>query len=100
MPTTHSDPVAGRETPQHPMELMLRHIPAQHREIIVATYFSRRTTREAALSLGLTPVVAKAQLYAAMRELSIMVAIDRPVPGRHVVEWGASHRKTSSPGEG
>jgi len=82
MPTRHIDPVAGRDTPRHPMDLMLQNIPAQHREIIVATYFSHRTTREAALSLGLPPVVAKARLYSAMRELSLMMAIDRPSPAR------------------
>jgi DNA-directed RNA polymerase specialized sigma24 family protein len=78
MPTRHTDPVAGHETQQYLTELMLRNIPAQHREIIVATYFDRRTMREAAQSLGLAPVVARARLYAAMRELSLMVAIDRP----------------------
>ncbi|WP_433305461.1 sigma factor-like helix-turn-helix DNA-binding protein [Actinoplanes sp. CA-030573] len=44
MPTTNEAP---------PMELMLRNLPARHREVIVATYFGRRTTREAAHLLGL-----------------------------------------------
>jgi RNA polymerase sigma-70 factor (ECF subfamily) len=60
------------------MELMLRDLPAQHREIIVATYFRRRTTREAAALLGITPDAAKARLYQAMRDLSDRVAADRP----------------------
>jgi DNA-directed RNA polymerase specialized sigma24 family protein len=101
MPTRHADPVAGRKTQQHPMEMMLRHVPALHREIIVATYFRRQTTREAAWSLGLTPVVAKARLYAAMRELSLMIAIDRPSPaGPGQVpadDKGAHHHFSASP---
>jgi RNA polymerase sigma-70 factor (ECF subfamily) len=60
------------------MEVMLRNLPAQHREIIVATYLHRRTTCEAARVLGLAPAVAKARLYQAMRDLSLMVATSRP----------------------
>jgi len=60
------------------MELMLRSLPAQHREIIVATYFRRRTTREAAEALGLAPAAATARLYEAMRDLSLMVAVRGP----------------------
>ena len=78
MPTTNADPIANGETRPHPMESMLRSLPAQHREIIVATYFRRRTTDEAARSLGLAPAVAKARLYEAMRDLSLMIAC-RPV---------------------
>ncbi|MFI5897933.1 sigma factor-like helix-turn-helix DNA-binding protein [Actinoplanes sp. NPDC051513] len=74
MPTTHADPIEGRETPRPPIELMLRDLPAPHREIIVATYFGRRTAREAADLLGLAPGEAKARLYEAMRDLSGMVA--------------------------
>ena len=44
----------------------------------MATYFRRRTTREAARLLGLTPGAAKARLYQAMRDLSDMVAIGWP----------------------
>jgi DNA-directed RNA polymerase specialized sigma24 family protein len=64
-------------TRRHPMTLMSR-LPTQHREILVATYFSGRTTREAAWVLGLAPAVAKARLYQAMRDLSLMVAAGRP----------------------
>jgi len=74
MPTRHADPIGDRETQRPPVELMLRRLPAQHREIIVATYFRRRTTREAAQALGLAPEVAKARLYAAMRDLTDLVA--------------------------
>jgi RNA polymerase sigma-70 factor (ECF subfamily) len=59
-------------------EAMLRSLPPQHREIIVATYFHHRTTGEAATLLGLTPTTAKARLYHAMRDLSLMVATHRP----------------------
>jgi len=39
----------------------------------VATYFRGRTTREAAQVLGLAPADAKARLYQAMRDLSLMI---------------------------
>jgi DNA-directed RNA polymerase specialized sigma24 family protein len=67
-------------------EVMLRSLPPQHREIIVATYFHRRTPGEAAKLLGLTPSAARARLYQAMRDLSLMVATHRPEhagPYRH-----------------
>jgi DNA-directed RNA polymerase specialized sigma24 family protein len=78
MPTRHADPIGHRETQRPPMERMLQSLPAQHREIIVATYFRRRTTREAARLLGLAPGAAKARLYQAMRDLSDMLATGWP----------------------
>ena len=78
MPTTHADPVGDRETRRPPVEFMLLNLPAQQQEIIVATYFRHRTTREAAEQLGLTPDGAKARLYQAMRSLSEMVATGWP----------------------
>lgn len=78
MPPRHADPMANPETQRPPMELMLRNLPAQHREIIVATYFHRRTTHEAARALGLAPATATARLYQAMRDLSLMLAVGRP----------------------
>ena len=78
MPTRHGYSDASGEPQRPPMELMLQHLAAQHREIIVATYFRRRTTREAARTLGLAPAAATARLYQAMRELSLMVAVSRP----------------------
>ena len=59
-------------------EVMLHSLPPQHREIIVATYFHHRTTGEAAKLLGLSPAAAKARLYHAMRDLSLMVATHSP----------------------
>jgi RNA polymerase sigma-70 factor (ECF subfamily) len=61
-----------------PTEVMLQSLPPQHREIIVATYFQHRTTGEAAKLLGLTPTTAKARLYEAMRDLSLMIATRVP----------------------
>lgn len=72
MPTTDADTIEARRPS---MRVMLRNLPAQHREILVATYFHHRTTREAADHLGLPPEAAKARLYAAMRDLSLMVAL-------------------------
>jgi RNA polymerase sigma-70 factor (ECF subfamily) len=72
MPTTEADTIEDRRPS---MQLMLRNLPAQHREIIVATYFHHRTTSEAADRLGLAPATAKARLYEAMRNLSLMVAL-------------------------
>ena len=66
------------ETERPPVELMLRSLPAQHQEIIIATYFRHRTTDEAARHLGLAPGAAKARLYQAMRDLSSMVATGWP----------------------
>jgi len=60
------------------VRLMLGSLPAQHQEIIIATYFRRRTIREAAGQLGLAPDTARARLYEAMRDLSDMVATRWP----------------------
>jgi DNA-directed RNA polymerase specialized sigma24 family protein len=62
------------EAQRPPVELMLGSLRAQHQEIIIATYFRRRTIREAARQLGLAPVTAKARLYEAMLVLSDKVA--------------------------
>ncbi|MEV4708132.1 sigma factor-like helix-turn-helix DNA-binding protein [Actinoplanes sp. NPDC049316] len=77
MLTTNAHPSTVGETQRPPMESMLRSLPAQHREILVATYFQGRTTREAAQLLGLAPDAATARLYQAMRGLSVMVALHR-----------------------
>lgn len=73
MPTT-----PDLETRRPPVEMMLGSLPAQHQEIIIATYFRHRTIREAAGQLGLTPGTARARLYEAMRGLSEMVATSWP----------------------
>ena len=78
MSTRPAGPAGDRETQRPPVELMLRSLPAQHQEIIIATYFRRRTMGEAARQLGLSPGAAKARLYQAMRDLSSMVATGWP----------------------
>jgi RNA polymerase sigma factor (sigma-70 family) len=75
MPITRTDPIEGRETQRPPMELMLRELPAPHREVLVATYFHRRTTREAAQLLGIPPAEVSARLYQAMRGLAGKIAV-------------------------
>ncbi|MFF5075910.1 sigma factor-like helix-turn-helix DNA-binding protein [Actinoplanes sp. NPDC000266] len=69
MPTTKAD-----ATRRPPMESLLRDLPEPHREILVATYFRRRTPREAAEALGLPQAEVKARLYEAMRTLSAVVS--------------------------
>jgi DNA-directed RNA polymerase specialized sigma24 family protein len=59
------------------MDVMLRGLPAQQREIIVATYFRGRSTGEAARLLGITPAEVKARIYQAMLELSDIAHADR-----------------------
>ena len=78
MPTTSADLVGDRETQRPPVQTMLGSLPAQHREIIIATYFRHRTIGEAAGQLGLTPGAAKARLYEAMRDLSEMATTGWP----------------------
>jgi RNA polymerase sigma-70 factor (ECF subfamily) len=73
MLTRQAHPTAVEKTQRPPMELMVRSLSAQHREILVATYFRGRTAAEAAGVLGLTPAAATARLYQAMRDLSLMV---------------------------
>lgn len=92
MPTRHADPLStvGRTQPRQ-MKVMLESLSPQHREIIIATYFRGRTTREAAQALGLDPSAAKARLYQAMRDLSLMVATSRPDhAGRHFADSSKS----------
>ncbi|WP_306214345.1 sigma factor-like helix-turn-helix DNA-binding protein [Actinoplanes sp. RD1] len=60
-----------------PMEAMLHRLPSRHREVLVATYFRGRTTREAAQVLGIAPAAVQVRLYEAMRDLASMVAADR-----------------------
>lgn len=82
MPIRHARSIGDRETRKPPVDLLLRSLPAEQREIIIATYFQRRTTREAAQLLGLAPDVAKTLVYQAMCDLSAMVTIATgpPVP--------------------
>ena len=97
MLTGHADALMTGETPRSSMEIMLRSLPPRHREIIVATYFQGRTTREAARALGLAPATANARLYQAMRGLSRMVAAYRrdhtvPCPADASDEFATAHR--------
>ncbi|SNY38924.1 sigma factor-like helix-turn-helix DNA-binding protein [Paractinoplanes atraurantiacus] len=69
MPTTQAD-----ATRRPPMESLLRDLPEPHREILVATYFRRRTPQEAAKALGLPQAEVRARLYEAMRTLSAVVS--------------------------
>ena len=78
MATRPAAPVRDRETQQLPGELMLGSLPAEHREIIIATYFHGHTTLETARLLGLAPGTVKVRLYQAMRDLSDMVTADWP----------------------
>jgi len=88
MLTTHAGPSMVGETRQILTELMLQHLPAHHREIIVATYFQGRTTREAARLLGLTHSAAATRLYEAMRALSLMVATSyADYPDPRAADW-------------
>ena len=68
--------------PGGPHPDLLQHLRAEHREILVATYFRRRTTREAAWQLGLPPDAVKARLYHAVRALSDLLATETARP-RH-----------------
>ncbi len=77
MRNRHAEPTAGYHTPSS-MKLMLQCLPVQYQEIIVATYFQGRTTSEAAQLLGLPPATAKARLFQAMSDLSLMLATRRP----------------------
>lgn len=85
MLTRHAAPPTAAESPRLPMQDMLRSLPAQHQEIILATYFRGRTTREAARTLGLTHAAANERLYQAMRTLSLMTAIYSPEPTKRPV---------------
>lgn len=72
MPNRHAYPRADRTS----MERMLQCLPVQHQEIIVATYFRGCTTSEAARRLGLPPATAKARLFQAMSDLSLMLGTE------------------------
>jgi RNA polymerase sigma-70 factor (ECF subfamily) len=93
MSTRLADPVRDRETPRPPGEMMLRSLPAQHQEIIIATYFRRRTIPEVAQLLGLAPSTAKARLYQAMRDLSEMAATGWPDHAPYPAACSAADRQ-------
>jgi DNA-directed RNA polymerase specialized sigma24 family protein len=61
-----------------PADQLLRALSPHHRDILVATYFRRRTTREAAQQLGIPHDTVRTQLYQAMRELTGLLSATRP----------------------
>jgi len=75
---------------------MLGSLPAQHREIIIATYFHGQTTLETAQRLGLAPGTVKVRLYQAMQELSDMVATRWPDHAPHPAAGSAADRPAST----
>jgi DNA-directed RNA polymerase specialized sigma24 family protein len=60
-----------------PIEEILRDLPPAHREILVATYFRRQTTRQAAQQLNITHEDARRRVYHATRELTAAVVAAR-----------------------
>ena len=70
-------PSAGPEILRYPIEAILRALPPAHREILVATYFRRQTTRQAARQLDITDEDARRRVYHATRELTAAVAAAR-----------------------
>lgn len=77
MRTGHAGTITASDLPRPPMEHMVRSLAPQQQEVLVATYFRGRTTREAARVLGLTPTTVETRLHQAMRDLSRMVAAYR-----------------------
>jgi DNA-directed RNA polymerase specialized sigma24 family protein len=74
-------PGAERDVLSYPIEAILRALPPEHREILVATYFRRQTTRQAATQLDTTPEDVRRRVYHATRELTAAVVaarINRP----------------------
>ena len=74
-------PSADRDILSYPIEAIVRALPPEHREILVATYFRRQTTRQAARHLDISPEEARRRVYHATRELTAAVVaarIDRP----------------------
>jgi RNA polymerase sigma-70 factor (ECF subfamily) len=57
--------------------VILRDLPPAHREILVATYFRRQTTRQAAQQLGITHDDARSRVYHATRQLTSAIAAAR-----------------------
>ncbi len=74
-PRRHRAPSA--DAPRLPIESILRDLAAPHREILVATYFRRQTTREAAQQLGITHDDARRRIYHATRELTALIGAHR-----------------------
>jgi DNA-directed RNA polymerase specialized sigma24 family protein len=61
---------ADQDVLSYPIEKILRALPRAHREILIATYFRRQTTREAAQQLNIPHEDARRRVYEATRELT------------------------------
>ena len=72
-----AQPNTDRDLLSYPLEAILRALSPAHREILVATYFRRQTTRQAARQLDLTHTDARRRVYHATRELTAAVAAAR-----------------------
>jgi RNA polymerase sigma-70 factor (ECF subfamily) len=70
-------PSAGQDILRYSMEAILRALSPAHREILVATYFRRQTTRQAARQLDITDEDARRLVYHATRELTAAVVAAR-----------------------
>ncbi|MEV6848603.1 sigma factor-like helix-turn-helix DNA-binding protein [Actinoplanes sp. NPDC051411] len=70
-------PGAERDILRYPIEAILHALPPAHREILVATYFRRQTTRQAAQQLNITDEDARRRVYHATRELTAAVVAAR-----------------------
>jgi DNA-directed RNA polymerase specialized sigma24 family protein len=60
-----------------PLEAILRDLLPADREILVATYFRRQTTRQAAQQLGITHEDARRRVYHATRQLTAVIGAAR-----------------------
>ena len=72
-----AEPSAEQGVLAFPIEEILRDLPAAHREILIATYFRRQTTRQAARQLDITHEDARRLIYQATRELTAAVVAAR-----------------------
>ncbi|MFJ5840530.1 sigma-70 family RNA polymerase sigma factor [Streptomyces shenzhenensis] len=68
----------------------IRRLPPKHREVLYEIYYTGRSTREAALVLGVPPGTVKSRLHHAVRALrravSIRETVDEEVGGKP--DWG------------
>jgi RNA polymerase sigma-70 factor (ECF subfamily) len=72
-----AEPSAGQGTLAYPIEEILHALPPAHREILIATFFRRQTTRQAARQLNISHEDARRRVYHATRELTAAVTAAR-----------------------
>jgi hypothetical protein len=77
-PRHRAEPNAGRDSPRSWLEAIVHDLPPAHREILVATYFRRQTTRQAAQQLGITHEEGRRRVYHATRHLAAVLHAARP----------------------